>query len=242
MAVAIPPTDLRTLARIAGVGYLVIFFTGIYANFFVLEALTVPGDPAATFANLQTGHMDFRLGMLAFVVMVLFDLLLAWALYLLFKPVSPVLSLLAAWFRLVNAAIFSLALYHLFAVISLLNPGGLGEALGAGEAAIRAAFALEGFNQTWLVGLIFFGLHLGLLGYMAVKSAAVPRVLGGLLMLAGLGYLVDSFANILLPDYADHKELFLMIVALPGVVGEFSFSIWLLAKGVKVPVFSDDEG
>jgi len=235
MAVAIPETSPQTLARIAGVGYLIIFFTAIYANFFVLESLVVPGDAAATFANLQAGQGEFRLGTVAFLSTVVIDVLLSWAFYLLFRPVSSGLALLTAWFRLVYSAIFGIAIYHLFTVISMLNGVGFAQGMGAGEMALRAGLSLEAFNQVWLIGLVFFGLHLGMLGVMVVKSAAMPRVLGLLLILAGLGYLIDSFANILLPNYADHEELFLMIVAIPGIVGEFSFSVWLLAKGVKEP-------
>ena len=93
---------------------------------------------------------------------------------------------------------------------------------------------LKAFNNTWLIGLIFFGLHLFVLGYLIVKSGIVPRILGILLIVASLGYLTDSFANILLPNYAGYKEMFLLIVAVPGVIGELSFSLWLLFKGVNV--------
>jgi hypothetical protein len=234
MTKQITDITLPNVARIAGVGYLIIFFSGIYANFFVLENLIVPGDAVATANNLAANEMLFRFGMLSFVIMVIFDLVLAWALYVLFRPVNQSLSLFAAWLRLVNGAIFAVALYQLFSVLPLLSGAAYLQVFTAGQLALQEMLLLNAFNNTWLIGLIFFGLHLFVLGYLIVKSGIVPRLLGALLIIASLGYLTDSFANILLVNYADYKEIFLLIVAVPGVIGELSFSLWLLFKGVNV--------
>jgi len=94
---------------------------------------------------------------------------------------------------------------------------------------------ISAFNNTWLVGLVFFGIHLFFLGYLIIKSRYVPKVIGLLLIVASFGYLIDSFANFLLPNYADYKDLFMLIVVVPGIIGELSLTIWLLAKGVKEP-------
>ncbi|MEJ2049687.1 MAG: DUF4386 domain-containing protein, partial [Calditrichota bacterium] len=100
-------------ARMAGFGYLIIFISGIFANFFVLQNLIVPGDAAATVGNILADQGLFRLGILSFIIMVIFDLLLAWLLYLLLKPVNQDVSLFAAWFRLVIGEIFGFALFLL---------------------------------------------------------------------------------------------------------------------------------
>jgi hypothetical protein len=93
--------------------------------------------------------------------------------------------------------------------------------------------SLEAFNSTWLIGLIFFGLHLALLGYLIVKSTYVNSIIGFLLIVAAAGYLIDSFANFMLPNYDDYADIFMAIVAIPGVVGELSLTFWLLIKGMK---------
>jgi hypothetical protein len=54
-----------------------------------------------------------------------------------------------------------------------------------------------------------------------------------LLPVAGLGYLIDSFAQFLLSDYENYTAIFSMIVMIPGIVGELSFTIWLLYKGIR---------
>lgn len=93
--------------------------------------------------------------------------------------------------------------------------------------------SIKSFNNTWLIGLIFFGLHLFVLGYLIIKYVVVPKIIGVLLMIASMGYLIDSFANFLLINYAQYQDIFLLIVAVPGVIAELTFSLWLLFKGVR---------
>ena len=226
--------SLNKIARIAGAGYLIIFITGIFANFFVLESMLVPGDANATAGNIMDNTMQFRIGILSFFVMVIIDLLLVWALYLLFKPVNRDLSLLAAWLRLVNATIFGVALYHLFGVLELLGGADFLTVFNKDQLYAQVMLLLDAFNSTWLVGLVFFGLHLFFLGYLIIKSSYVPGIIGILLVVAAFGYLIDSFANFLLPSYDDYKDIFLLIVVVPGIIGELSLTFWLLIKGIKV--------
>lgn len=226
---------LHKISKIAGAGYLVIFISGIFANFFVLESLVVPDDAKATATNIMDNGQQFRIGILSFIVMVIFDVLLSWALYILLKPVNKDVSLLTAWLRLVNATIFGVALYHLFAVLHILSGADYLAVFDAGELQAKVMLSLDAFNATWLVGLVFFGLHLFFLGYLILKSSYIPGVIGVLLMVASLGYLTDSFAHFLLPNYNNYKTLFMSMVIVPGVIGELSFTFWLLFKGVRGP-------
>lgn len=224
--------SLKSVSRLAGVGYLIIFLTGIFANFFVIEGLVVAGDGAATLQNIKESDTLFRIGILSFILMVIFDLVLAWALYLLLKPVNKNMSLFQAWFRLVNGTIFGVALFHLVEVIQLANGGGYLSGVDQEMLAFEVMRSLEAFNTIWLVGLIFFGIHLVFLGWLIRKAKYIPGILGILLIIAGIGYLIDSFANFMLAGYDDYADVFMMIVVLPGVVGELSFTLWLLIKGV----------
>ena len=225
--------SFKHLSKIAGVGYLIIFITGIFANFFVLQQLTVPGDAAATANNISNSGFLFRTGILGFIIMVVFDVILAWALYLLLSPVNRQLSLLAAWLRLVNATIFGVALFQLFGILKISSGADYLQAADAGQLDTQVMLHLDAFNHTWLIGLVFFGIHLSILGYLIFKSGYMPRILGLLLIVASAGYLTDSFANFLMPNYNDYKEVFSMAVILPGVIGELMLTLWLLSKGVK---------
>jgi len=221
--------SINSFAKITGIGYLIIFVTGFFSNFFVLENIVVWEEAEKTLQNLTSNEMLFRFGILGFVIMVITDLLLAWTLYYLLMKVNKSISLLAALFRIVNAAIFGLALMYLMNVLNMLP-----EAKNNFQMGNEILSAFTSFNTTWLIGLIFFGFHLIILGYLIFKSDYIPKILGILLLIAGAGYLIDSFAIILLPNYNNYKEIFTIIVLLPGIVGELSFTIWLLVKGSKI--------
>jgi Domain of unknown function (DUF4386) len=80
---------------------------------------------------------------------------------------------------------------------------------------------------------VCFGIQLILLGSLALRSGYIPKVVGVLLILAGAGYLIDTLANALLANYGDYETAFLLIVAVPSLIGEFAFTIWLLLRGGK---------
>ncbi len=223
--------SLRKIALAAGLGYLVIFFTGIFANFFILEKMLVPDDAAATLANITGNTGQYRLGVFCFIVMVLFDLVLTWALYVLLESANKPLALFMAWFRLVNCAIFGVALFQLFDVLELTGSHAYLQEASAVYLQTEVMRALAAFNYTWLLGLLFFGVHLLALGALTLQSGFIPKFIGVLLLLAGAGYLIDSFAQFLLPNYADYKNVFMLVVVVPGVVGELSFTVWLLLRG-----------
>jgi len=222
----------RRIALVAGIGYLFIFVTGIFANFFVIEGMVMPGDPAGTLRNLQANPTQLRIGVLSFIIMVVADLLLTWALYVLFRPVNAALSSFAAMFRLVNVAIFGMALSHLMSVLTLTGAMGNIGASPAGYVQVAVMRSVTAFQHTWLIGLLFFGIHLLALASLAVRSGSIPRFITLLLAIAGGGYLTDSIAQFMLADYDAYKTIFSTMVIVPGVLGELSFTIWLLAKGM----------
>jgi hypothetical protein len=78
-----------------------------------------------------------------------------------------------------------------------------------------------------------FGIHLLLLGYMIVKSGLVNRALGYILMMAGAAYAIDTLAHALLGNYDDYATVFVLIVAIPSVIGEFALGLWLLLRAGK---------
>ena len=225
--------SLKKLSKIAGISYLIIFFSAIFANFIAIENIVVPGDPGATFANLLQSETVFRLAILSFIITIIFDVVVAWALWVLLKPVHKNMSLFAAWFRLVHAIVFAVGLYHLVAVIRISFGDATIYNLTESESASQVMLYFTRFNDTWLIGLIFFGIHLIALGYLLLKSKLAPKFIPILLYIAGIGYMIDSTAGLLVPNYGDMEILSTIIVVIPGVVGELAFTIWLLVKGFK---------
>lgn len=233
MTNAINTVSLRQTARVAGVLYLIIIIAGIFAEFFVRQSLIVPGDAAATAGNIVAAEGLFRLGIAGDLIMILSDVALALAFYVLLKPVSQALSLLAAFFRLGQAAILGINLLNLFFVLQLLSGADYLTVLGADQLEALVLLFLNGHSIGYSLGLVLFGLSLLVLGYLVFKAGYFPRVLGILLMVAAAGYLIDSFASFLLPTYEAYESIFALVVFLPAFIGELAMCLWLLVKGVK---------
>jgi Domain of unknown function (DUF4386) len=223
----------RQAAKIAGYGYLAISALSIFANFFVRVRLIEPDDAAATASNIMDSETLFRVGLVSFLIVFVLDVVVAWALYLFFKPVNTDVSLLTAWFRLTYAILLGAALVFFFLVLELLSGADHLQAFETGQLDAQVTLYLDAFNHLWLIGLVCFGIHLALLGYLILESGHIPRALGILLVLAGAAYVINSLADALLSNYDDYEAVFVTIVAVPSVIGELGFAIWLVLRGGK---------
>lgn len=217
---------MNTIARLTGLGYLIIFLTGFFANFYTLENLVVAGDATSTAQNIASSKSLYEMGVAAFTLMVLVDIILAFPLYQLLKSVNEKLARLSSALRLINGAVFGVALISLYR-IALLAKGGTALL----ETSVMTL--LRNFDSIWNLGLLFFGVHLLLLGWLIFRAINFPKIIGLFLLVAGAGYLIDSGARLFLPSYDQFKDIFEMMVVIPGVVGEFSLTLWLLIKGAK---------
>ena len=221
--------------RAAGVGYLVIIVTGLFAEFFVRGNLIVPGDAGATAANILASQSLMRVGLAGELVMLVCDVMVALALYVIFEPVSRSLALLAAFFRVVHAAVVGVNLLNNWMPLALLTRPGFLSVFEPAQLHALALLFLDAHAYGYVIGLAFFGIHCLVLGYLALRSRFVPRVLGVLLLAASFGYLVDSLGRTLLADYDEVASIFGVIVLVPALVGELSFCVWLLVRGAKAP-------
>jgi hypothetical protein len=223
--------SLRNAARIAGFGYLMVFILGIFGNFFVFEKLIVSGDAVTTANNIIANKSLFRFGIASWVIVITFDALVAWALYILLKPVNKNLSLLAAWFRLVFVAIFGYSFVNYFSVLQLFSGAEYLKVFETNQLQSQAMLLLNTHNFAVNISYVFFGLHIFLLGYLILKSEYIPRIIGIFLLIASCGYLINCFGNFLSSAYANNKTVFLVFVAIPAMISELSLTLWLLFKG-----------
>ena len=215
----------RAYARLAGWLYLAIILLGLHGELMVRGTLVVPGDAAATAARIAASPGLWRSGIAADLLMQLADVPVTVVLYLLLRPVGPALSLLAAALNMVQTAV--LALNKLTLLVPLLLPPSAPAGAAQRDALVMLAIRLH--DHGFAIGLVFFGLTCVLLGGLIVRSGFLPRVLGVLLAVAGVCYLVNSFALLLAPALA--QVLFPAVLA-PAFVGELAFSLWLIARGV----------
>jgi hypothetical protein len=221
-------------ARIAGALYLLIIVGGGFAEIFVRQALTVHGDAAATAHNIAAFESLYRLGFAADLFNLIFGIAMALLFYDLFRAVSSSLAMLAMFFTLIstaiNAALNILALLPLL----LLSGGEYLKVFATNQLAAMALFSLELHAQGFAISLTFFAVQCVLTGYLIFRSTFLPRFLGVLYALAGLCYLINSFAIFLSP--ALEARIFPAIL-LPCFVGEASVCLWLLVAGVNVSRF-----
>lgn len=220
---------LRRLAKTTGLLYLVLAVVGIF-SFMVLESVTAHGDAAATARNVLDAIHVFEISMVGWVVIIALDAIVAVMLYVLLEPVSRALSLVSAAMRLVYTVILGSYLINLYTAYSLLTGVGPGPGSATPDAQVLAASAIETFGAGFLLALVFFGMHLIVLGVLLHRSRYVPRVFGILLVAAGVGYIIDSFASFFV---AGHGGIASAILVTPAVLGEFGLTFWLIFKGVS---------
>ncbi len=222
----------RKAALVAGFGYLGILVFDTFAISQV-DGLIVRGDAATTASNIMASESLFRLGIVSWIVVLALDVLVAWALYVFLEPAGRHLSLLAASFRLVFVVIAAGALGSLLSAPHLLGGAGDVTALEPGQLEALVMLSLDPYEFGFNVGFVFFGLHVLCLGYLILKTGYVPRFLGVLLVVAAAGYFIDSFASLVSSTYGDNQALFIVFVAVPALVAEYSLAFWLLIKGGK---------
>lgn len=217
--------SLRKAALAAGLGYL-LTPTG-FAEFYSYSHLVVVGNMAQTTQNIQAHPSLFFATFLAYFGSFVLDVVIAWALYFLLKPVNPALSLLAAWFQLVYAAVGLDTSLNLVTVLRLLDRPEYLALLGPVSLQAQVGLLLASFRASWEMSLVLFGIHLVLVGYLVSRSGYIPKILGFLLSLAGLGYMINSVAPYLFPK----ANLGWLPITF---VGELFFMLWLLIKGSRL--------
>lgn len=222
---------LMPLARWAGGLYLIIIVCGIFGEAYVRASLLVPGDAPATAANILGAEGLFRSGFVADVLMLLSDVAIAVLFYLLLRPVSRTLALMAAAFRLTQAAVLGLNLLNYYAALLLLQGKVFAEAFSGEQLAGLAMLFLNLHSHGYDLGLLFFALSSLILGYLVSRAAYLPSLLGYGLIAAALVYLLGSLSRFLFPEYL---SLIAPAYIIP-LVAELAFCLWLLFRGVRVP-------
>jgi hypothetical protein len=220
-----------THARIAGVLYLIIFVAAITAHFYVPAQLIVPGDAAATASNIMASESLFRVGAVGGeLVVLLSEIVLLVLLYVLFRPVSKTVALVAVVARLAMTTIHGLNLLNYFFAVLLLSGADYLAVFQADQLHALALLFLDAHHFGFTIGIPFLSLHAFALGYLIFKSGYLPKLLGVLFLVAALGYLIDGAGLLLTSSYATTPAF----IAVAITIAEIAFPLWLLIKGVNV--------
>jgi hypothetical protein len=225
-----PEASPRPRARITGVVYLIYFLTAVLGEFF-LRGMVVSGDAAITANNILAHQPLFRLGLATGMIATAFYIAVTALFYDLFKPVNRSLSLLAAFFSLVGCAISAFGSLFQLAPFVVLGGSQYLSVFKMEQLRALALMFLELNTQSANIYLVLFGFYDLLIGYLIFRSAFLPRILGVLMVFAGLGWL-----TFLSPPLASYLSPYILIL---GFVAELLLMLWLLVMGVNVQRWKD---
>jgi len=218
-------TNKRT-ARVAGLLYMIVAVTAFFTDIVVRKGLIVAGDASSTAHNIMASECLFRMGFVSDLLMTTCWVLLAFALYVLFKPINKNYALLMVSFVLVGSAVTCINNLNQFAALLVLNGADYLRVFGTEQLQALAMLFLDLSKHGILIAHIFFGLWLFPLAYLVIKSGFIPRILGILLIIAGWGYLIDFLIFYLFPNFN-------VTITQYTFWGELFLLLWLLIKGVK---------
>ncbi len=154
--------------------------------------------------------------------------------YDLFKIVSKSLSLAAAFFSLMGLAVQAAGSAFYLAPLVVLGGDPYLGVFKVEQLQAMALLFLKLNTQAYNVGLVFFGFYCFLIGCLILRSTFLPRILGVLMILGGLGWL-----TFLSPPLAHSLSPYILI---PGILGEGSLTLWLLVFGVNVQRWREQAG
>jgi len=224
-------TSPQFYARLAGACYLLGALASVFGQLIIPDKVVVSSSAATTAANILAHESLYRFSAVLAFVSVPFHLVWAILFYRLFRPVNRSIPLLAAFVMLLGCVMWTLSAFFSLAVLNVLKGTSSLSAFGPEQLQTLALVLLRLNVQAYDVGLMFFGLWCLLVGYLIAKSTFLPRLIGVLYALAGVGYLTLLWQPLA-------KYLYPYNLALAGP-GEASLLLWLVAKGVNVPKWKE---
>ena len=220
----------RTAARVAGLAYLVTTAIIVVGNFALRGRILVAGDPAASLRNIAAAERLFRASLAFDLLYCVGVVVVVAALYVVLKPVSPHLALLAAVGRFVHGLTYLLIALSLFAVLGLAVHPDLGRRLGAEPAQALVQLLRNGTGDLYYAGLLFWALAATACFWLWRQSRYVPAALALTGLVASAWCVVCTLWYVVNPAFADVVNLWWFDA--PMVVCEIAVSLWLVVKGL----------
>ncbi len=225
----------KSIARFAGLLYLLQIPLGVFGIIYVPKLLAVEGNLEKTCSNILAHEQTFRLSMVSAVLCALITVATAYYLYKLFKPVNQTYSKMIVVLTLLVAPITILNELNNAAVLLLLKSSDINVGFTTAQSQGLVSFFLKMHQYGLQFVNIFFGLWLFPMAVLVIRSGYVPRVIGYFLLVTCLGYLLDFSIFFLAP----HCKL---VFSEYTWMGEVMMVTWLLIKGVRQNEFDKRYG
>ena len=222
----------HTAAKAAGALYLLQMATGVF-GFYAHGRLMAPGDAVQTAKNIAASETFFRIGTVSDVMTAVLVVTLAWALYVVLRPIDRNLALLAAFFRVAENAIAAAVISNDFLALRLLSSAMYSRGFDTEELQVLARLFVGGQPAGLQIAFVFVGFGSAVFSVLWWKSRYIPRALAGLGIVASLLLALVTLIVIVLPDLGNTLGLSYMM---PMGVYEVGLGLWLLIKGLREPV------
>jgi hypothetical protein len=225
-------TQGKAYSQITGLLYLIIAIIGGFSIGYMPSVIIAEGNAVLTFQNLIDNQELFRWGIAGDIVVMVLEIVLTVMLYHLFKSFSTTGMTIATYSRLAMAIIMGVNLInYMIPAIIMTQPEYL-SAFSSSELESLTLLFFKAHKYGELAWQIFFAIHLFTLGYVIRKSRKIPKWLGILMLIGGIGYAGDSFIQFTLMNSEILSILFSSLLVL-AVIAEFWFAFWLLLKGMN---------
>jgi hypothetical protein len=226
-----PKISPQVYARAGGAAYLIIIVAGLIGEMFIRNKMIVSGDPMATANNIIASPLLWRVGIAGDIAMHVCDCILTLVYYVLLKPINKNLALLAVFFGFIQTSVLVANKMNLLMPLFFLDSAAYLKAFDPHQLQALAYISIKAHGYGFGVGLIFFGFECLVDGYLIFKSTYLPKTLGIMIQIAGVCYLINSFALILVPEFAN---LLFPAILVPAFIAELSVCLWLLIKGINL--------
>ena len=226
--------NVKNIALITGVAYALVFVISIIGNGFYLEKVLEKGNWLLTYQNILENPLVFRIGISSWFLVIICDVIVAWGAYILFRSTNKELALLSAWMRIIFAAIYAIGFLQLFELSTFIHDNDYIDFFNQSQLVIQTMLSMKQYANYVNLSFLFFGIHIGLLAYLILQSKLISKLIGYALVIACIGYLINSFGSFLSKDFANNQYLFIAFVAIPAIISELSLTIFLIVKNKKI--------
>ncbi len=222
-------TNAQNIARLAGLLYLIVVVTGIFSLAYVPSQLALGEAPTLAVSKITASPALFRWGLASFLVEQVVFLILPLVLFRIFSPFGRIAAWLMVAFAAASVPVSLVALAQRASILDSIAT--VGPVVGDATTQALVLLSLKQYANGILAASLFWGLWLLPLGYLTLRSCLVPKILGAMLIVGGLGYVVDVFGQIISASYS--STTLAAYALLPAAVGEIGFCMWLVIVGTR---------